>query len=61
MTLAVVPREPTDAMVLEAELRMPQLGRLQIRMLYESMVAAAPFPDSQMIMVDEQLTVETTK
>lgn len=54
MTLAIVPREPTDAMVLEAELRMPQLGRLQIRMLYESMVAAAP--DSRVATAIRSLT-----
>jgi hypothetical protein len=35
------PREPTDAMVDAAELKMPGLGRLQIRFLYETMVAAA--------------------
>jgi hypothetical protein len=59
MTLAVVPREPTDTMVTEVEMRMPQLGRLQIRMLYKLMVAAAPFPDSQMIMLEAPLSQET--
>lgn len=34
------PREPTDAMVDAAELKMPGLSRLQIRFLYETMVAA---------------------
>lgn len=36
-----VPREPTEEMVTAAELRMPHLGRLQIRFLYESMIRAA--------------------
>lgn len=43
--LAVVPKEPTEAMVLAAEMKMPQLGRLQIRFLYKTMVEAAPFPE----------------
>jgi hypothetical protein len=34
------PTEPTDAMIDAAELKMPQLSRLQIRFLYETMVAA---------------------
>lgn len=33
---------PTDEMVAAAELKMPQLGRVQIRFLFETMMAAAP-------------------
>lgn len=40
--VVLVPREPTEEMVTAAEMLMPQLGRVQIRFLYQAMVAAAP-------------------
>ena len=34
--------DPTEDMITAAEMKMPQLGRVQIRFLFETMMAAAP-------------------
>lgn len=36
------PAWPTEEMITAAELKMPQLGRIQIRFLFETMIAARP-------------------